>query len=280
MWLRIIDQYKEGDLIVIMGLSDLWFFPLKLHPYKNCIAFDSYDVVGQYSDNFLVKLISILNYQYGEYYIIRDLRFKDMLRERTSIRLKYIPDIPSLEILDQKKIKEKFLNTDVINFVSSGWITSNGDGGLLRSIKLIKKIWPKSVLNICFTKFMNKDDDLFKDIISYAENTDGVICHFNLDSNQYEKIIEMSHVGINLHDPIVFGEKYKIFNEDSIRKSSSKRVLDYAVKGCILMTTRQHRYSIMQFKKYSKHKKIIILNNNTNSNELIDIFNQIKYACD
>jgi len=277
VWLLIFEKHMPGRLFVLSGLSDAWFMPLKLHMFASHIAFDSYDPMGEYRQGKVMHLFNRLNYKLGKLYIVRDARFKKALRASKNWKagVCYLPDATQFEIMDQKSLAKKFA-APKIKFVSAGWVTTEGDGGILRSFQLIKRLWPDSEIHLCLTQFMRPEDKLFAPLIKFMEENEGCFVHQNLQNEDYRAMLDNAHVGLNLHDPNVFGESYKEITVSMIRRSPSARVLDFAARGCILMTTREHSYSRHIFKQYSPHKAVMYLSHKTQAQELTSLIHTIR----
>lgn len=277
-WLLIAAQYEPHKLFILSGLSDLWFMPLKLHMFKTHIAFDSYDPMGEYHKNGIMRLLNHLNYKLGKLYIIRDARFKDALRasKNWDADICYMPDATQFDMIDPQALKQKFASTDKIIFVSAGWVTSGDDGGILRSFQLIRKLWPNSEIHLCLTQFMRAEDPLFAPLVEYMNANEGCYVHHNLQADAYKTMLDKAHVGLNLHDPNVFGEPYKEFSMPMVRRSPSARTLDFAARGCILMTTKEPRYSQHMFKQYSPHQGVVHLTQHTKPEVLTSLIQKIR----
>ncbi len=277
VWLLIFEKYTPGRLFVLSGLSDAWFMPLKLHMFASHIAFDSYDPLGEYRQGKVLGLLNRLNYKLGKLYIVRDARFKKALRSSKNWKagVCYLPDATQFDIMDQKSLAKKFA-APKIKFVSAGWVTTEGDGGILRSIQLIKSLWPEAEIHLCLTQFMQPQDKLFVSLIKFMEENEGCFVHRNLQNEDYIAMLDGAHVGINLHDPNVFEEPYKELNLATIHRSPSARVLDYAARGCILMTTKEHSYSRHIFKQCSPHKVVMHLSHKTQPHELTSLIDTLR----
>ena len=265
LYLQFFEQDENDRLIIFCALSDLWFLPLKLHPYASRFAFDSYDPIDEYNSGLTVRIIAWLNYRLGHNYIIRDPRFKYALRKsgRKEASILNVLDTPTFSQMPLERQEAKFTGRQNPVFISSGWVTSNGDGGLLRTIKLIQNLKPDAEFHICLTRFMNPLDPLFVELVSHCETNPNVHLHTNLARDKYKELLELSHFGLNLHDPIVFGENYRTFRPHAIRRSPSARTLDYATSGCILVTTQMHKFSRAQFMRFSTHKIVLDLHHNS-----------------
>lgn len=262
VWLYVFEMASKESLFVCSGLSDLWFFPLKFHPYKNNLAFDSYDPINEYNPSRLLKLLSRLNYRVGINYFVRDSRFLRNLKRsgRRTFNFIKLLDSSRLPTVSTESANDKLSRMgEYPTFISSGWVTSDGDGGLLRTVTLLREIFPQSKIHLCFTEFMQKNDQLFSGLVEFGEKDKLCNIYVGLSEAAYKKLLDESHFGINLHDPIVFGEKYKNFDYAVIRRSPSSRVLDYGARGCALLTTKAHRFSTYQFKSVSPHCKVLCL---------------------
>jgi hypothetical protein len=277
VWLLIFSRYESRRLFVLSGLSDVWFMPLKAHIYKFHIAFDSYDPMNEYHSGWVLRALNFLNYRLGKNYIVRDARFKDALRKSGNWNAKicYLPDAAQLDVMDSAAIVRKFKSLDKIKFVSAGWVTSEGDGGILRSFQLIRSLWPNAEIHLCLTRFMRPEAPLFAPLVAYMNANAGCYVHYNLQGKAYQAMLDEAHVGLNIHDPNVFGENYKEFSTSMVRRSPSARTLDFAARGCVLMTNNENRYSQHVFKLHSPHKAVIHLTSKTKPEELTLLFDSI-----
>lgn len=278
IWLMILSQYKPGRLFILSGLSDFWFMPLKVHTFGLNIAFDSYDPMGEYNNRWPMRILNYINYRYGKNYILRDARFKQALRRSRnwSSNICYLPDAIQMDIVGDVDLRKKFSTIDTLRFVSAGWVTAEGDGGILRSFQLIRALWPNAELHLCLTQFMKPEDPIFAPLITFMNQNEGCFIHYNLQNEAYQAMLDSAHVGVNLHDPNVFGEEYKEFAASMIRRSPSARILDFAARGCILMTTKEHRYSQHVFKLHSPHKAVIHLTSKTKPQDLTCLVETIR----
>lgn len=274
-WIYLLREVELGDIVICSSLSDLHFTPLRWHPYRNLIWFDAYDPTGEYVKNSVIKRFDRLNKTSSVKQIIRDARFHHKARQ-ISGRLPriFLPDEPTMATIPYGEMKNKFL-TSKISFISSGWITSFGDSGNLNSLKLIKKIWPEAEIHICMTKFMSKNSADFSQLIEFTKSNVDCYIHENLTGAAYQGLLDHCQVGINLHDVNVFGTGYQDYDPKMIRRSPSSRVLDYAVRGCVLLTTKNHRFAICQFKKLSPHGNVLYLSPDLARDSIRKIANQI-----
>jgi|GEM_PF-4787886 hypothetical protein len=281
VWLLILANYEPRRLFILSGLDDVWFLPLKLHMFTGHIAVDSYDPMGEYIKTPLRQFLTILNYKLGKNYIVRDARFKKALRrsDNRTANVCWLPDATPFDVMDRATAAQKFQDIRKIKFVSGGWVTSYGDGGILRSFQLIRALWPNAEIHLCLTQFMSVEHPYFAPLVSFMNGQEGCFVHENLQGDAYRKMLADAHVGVNLHDPNVFGEKYTEFATSMIRRSPSARVLDFAAMGCVLMTTKEHRFSEQMFKLYSPHKGVIHLSSGTKPEELTDLFRVLQERC-
>jgi len=277
-WLLILANFGQERLFILSGLSDLWFMPLKVHMHRTHMAFDAYDTIAEYKNGALMPVLNRLNYRLGRHYFIRDARFKQALRRsgNWSTSVCYVPDAMQMDVIEATALIQKFQPTEKIKFVSAGWVTTEGDGGILRSFKLIRSIWPQAELHLCLTQFMRQEDPLFAPLIAYMSANEGCHVHANLQGEAYQTMLDEAHVGLNLHDPNVFDESYADFSAAMVRRSPSARILDFAARGCVLMTTKEQRYSQHVFKLHSPHKAVIHLTPKTRPEELTALFDGIR----
>jgi hypothetical protein len=270
-WLLLFQLWKPGRLLIVSGISDFWMMPLKVHPLTDFIVFDSYDPLGEYATDANTRRVTALNYQLGKNYFLRDGRFRHALRQSGNVtaRQLYLPDVPQFSTLTTAELKQKFADVATIRFACAGWSTAEGDGAILRSLRLVKKLWPNSEIHFCLTQFMRPDNPEFASLFEFIATNEGCVLHHDLQGKAYTDVLDRAHVGINLHDPNVFGEGYKVFDKKMIQRCASARVLDFAVRGCILMTTRDHVYGRSQFVRFSPHRHMFYLSQSSASGELL-----------
>jgi len=253
--LFIFKYSRIANGFILTSLDDLKYFPLKF--IRNiCIYYDAFDTIGEARRNIFRKILTYLNYKFGNNFIIRDLRFsKEIRKHRNSKKNKcYIPDRHNKDLsITNEKILKKFTNVEKIKFVSSGWVTSNGDEGILRTIKLLNSQVENSEFHVCITYNMMKNITEVSGLIDYLTSINNGYIHYNLDNLEYEKLLLQCHFGLAVHDKRLFGEPYDELSLNYIRRSPSSRVLDYADFGCILLTSDSHRYIRYLFKKRSIH---------------------------
>lgn len=273
-WLIVLANAERE--FILCSLDDLTFWPLKFHPFRKQLIFDAYDPLREYlpGREFLTKI----NYKFGKRFIFRDARFKDELRRvgNTKAEVCYVPDSPQFAVM--RNYRDKFKNFEKIKFISSGWVTSHGDGGIIESLYLINRLWPNNEIHVCMTQFMQLNDERFEVLYEFMRVRSNCFLYHNLNQMDYGNLLARCHVGINLHDPLVRGNPYKEFKLDMVKKSPSMRALDYASGGLILMTNPQMRYAIRQFKKYSPHKKTIYLSTKTKPEELTNLMQAVANA--
>jgi hypothetical protein len=253
--LFILKYSSNESGFILTSLDDIRYFPLKF--IRNiCIYYDAFDTIGEARRNIFRKILTYFNYKFGNNFIIRDLRFsKEIRKHRNSKKNKcYIPDRHNKDLsITAEKIVKKFTNVKKIKFVSSGWVTSNGDEGILRTIKLLNSQIENSEFHFCITYNMMKNITEMTELLDYLKNINNGHIHYNLDSTEYEQLLLQCHFGLAVHDKRLFGEPYDELSLNYIRRSPSSRVLDYADFGCILLTSDSHRYIKYLFKKRSVH---------------------------
>jgi hypothetical protein len=277
VWLLMLMNYSPKRLFILASIDDFCFMPLKAHLFKENIAFDSQDPMGEYAADAFRKQLAIWNYKFGVRYIVRDPRFKGSLRRSRNRKaaICYMPDAPIFETIGKTEVQRKFRDVEKIRFVSSGWVSAEGDEGVLRTFRLIRALWPNSEIHLCLTQMMSRESPVFAPLVKFVEGCGDGFVHENLRGEAYRAVVQNSHVGIALHDPAVFGEPYEILRPALVRRCPSARVLDYAVSGCILMTTNMHRFSQHIFKLNSPHKKILNLSDKTGSDALMRLIEEI-----
>jgi hypothetical protein len=81
----------------------------------------------------------------------------------------------------------------------------------------------------------------------------------SLEGKAYWDFLNTCHIGINTHDPNVFGDPYKEFDYRYIKRSPSMRVMDYARARLMLLTTRHHRFSSYLYQQVFREGKVVNL---------------------
>ena len=132
VWLLMLVNYSPKRLFILASIDDFCFMPLKAHLFKENIAFDSQDPMGEYAADAFRKQLAIWNYKFGVRYIVRDPRFKASLRRSRNRKaaICYMPDAPIFETIGKTEVQRKFRDVEKIRFVSSGWVSAEGDEGV------------------------------------------------------------------------------------------------------------------------------------------------------
>jgi hypothetical protein len=263
---------------IITSISDVTLFPLYLHPSRDRIIFDSFDIIGD-----IPKIPSInhylsnIFYKFGKNYIARDGRLKAWLHrsKNYNANVVYIPDLSHIKPIEQSEIFNKFKATQRFVFVSSGWTTASDDDGILKSLKLIQSIWPDSEVHLCLTQFMTINSPHIRPLLDLINSMENWHIHNNLNAQDYNSLLKRAHFGIMLHDKCVFKSAYDNLNPAYVKRCSSARVSDYAAAGCILLSCSEFKFINCQFKKNSAHGEILYLKPNTPPAEAKQLFDKI-----
>jgi hypothetical protein len=174
------------------------------------------------------------------------------------------------------EIRAKFAKTEPLRFICAGWVTTEGDGGILRSFQLIRRLWPTAEIHLCLTQFMPPDHPQIAPLVAYVQSQSNGYVHSNLQDQAYKELLNQAHIGLNLHDPNVFGEAYRDFSLSMVQRCPSARVLDFATRGCILMTTAEQRFAEHMFRQVSPHGVVLYLSAATQAELLPQVFAQLQ----
>ena len=276
VWDLINHNLKENHFFIISTSDDIAYLLLRFHPLKKYIIFDSFDTIYYNTESHIKKLLSKCSFLFSDKFIFRDPRFKKMYIEsgKRQKRYIYVPDQSRIKRISNLELKNKFENKERIKLISSGWVSDSGEEGILESLMLIIEKLPYVEINICMTNAMINNIRVTQKISELSQNYN-VIIHKNLSEDNYREVLYSCHLGLAVQDNIVFERPSKLSKNGYTKRCASSRVLDYAHSGCILLTTKEHRFMTYQFKKASPHREVIILDNSFNMESINKISERI-----